>query len=57
MDGCAHGPPVAGEGAAESAGVAIFSMIAGPPDDHGPAGRAMDSVWRADATAVADLLD
>ncbi len=56
MDGCTHGPPVAGEGPAESAGVAIFSNIAGPPGNHGPAGRAMESVWRADTTAVADLL-
>ena len=59
MDRCTHGPQVAGEVPAESAGVTIFSKIAGPPGNlnHGPAGRAMESVWRAVTTAVADLLD
>ncbi len=49
--------PNSGEGAAESAGVATFSKIAGPPGNHGPAGRAVDSFLRANTTAVADLLD
>jgi hypothetical protein len=26
-------------------------------ETHGPAGRAMESFWRVDNTAVADLLD